>query len=60
VGFPLCQVVALLCLDSGALLDAAVGPCEGKCSDEQSLLCDILDSLQNGDILIGDALYATY
>jgi hypothetical protein len=60
LGFPICRLVALLCLGSGALLDAAMGPCEGKGSDEQSLLRDMLDSLQSGDILLGDALYATY
>ncbi len=60
LGFPICRVVALLCLGSGALLDAAMGPCEGKGSDEQSLLRELLDSLQSGDILLGDALYATY
>jgi hypothetical protein len=60
LGFPICRVVALLCLGSGALLEAALGPCEGKGSDEQSLLRDMLDSLQSGDILLGDALYATY
>jgi len=38
LGFPICRMVALLCLGSGALLDAAMGPCEGKGSDEQSLL----------------------
>jgi hypothetical protein len=41
-------MVALLCLGSGALLDAAMGPCEGKGSDEQSLLREMLDTLQNG------------
>jgi hypothetical protein len=60
LGFPLCRVVALLCLSSGALLDAAVAPCKGKGSDEQTLLRDILDSLESEDILLGDALYATY
>ena len=60
LGFPICRVVALLCLGSGALLDAAMGPCEGKGSDEQSLLRDMLDTLQSGDILLGDAFYATY
>jgi len=60
LGFPICRLVALLCLGSGALLDAAMGPCEGKGSDEQSLLRDMLDTLQSGDILLGDALYATY
>jgi hypothetical protein len=60
LGFPICRLVALLCLASGALLDAATGPCRGKGSDEQSLLRAILDSLQGGDILLGDAFYATY
>jgi len=60
LGFPICRVVALLCLGSGALLDAAMGPCEGKGSDEQSLLRELLDTLQSGDILLGDAFYATY
>ena len=60
LGFPICRLVALLCLGSGALLDAAIGPCEGKGSDEQSLLREILDTLQSGDILLGDAFYATY
>jgi len=39
LGFPLCRVVGLLCLGSGALLAAASGPCEGKGSDEHSLCC---------------------
>jgi hypothetical protein len=60
LGFPLARMVALLCLGSGALRDVAVGPCVGKGSDEQSLLRDILDTVQAGDILLGDAFYATY
>ena len=60
LGFPICRVVGLLCLGSGAMLDAAMGPCEGKGSDEQSLLRDMLDTLQSGDILLGDAFYATW
>jgi hypothetical protein len=60
LGFPLCRVVGLLCLGSGALLAAASGPCEGKGSDEHSLLREILDAVQSDDILLGDALFATY
>jgi hypothetical protein len=60
LGFPICRVVALLCLGSGALLDGATGPCQGKGGDEQSLLREMLDSLDRGDILLGDAFYATY
>jgi len=60
LGFPICRMVALICLGSGALLDAASGPCEGKGSDEQTLLRGMLDRLEAGDILLGDAFYPTY
>ncbi|WPL21910.1 Transposase DDE domain protein [Thiorhodovibrio frisius] len=64
MGFPICRMVALICLGSGALLDAATGPCEGQCgsrgSDEQTLLRGMLDALAADDILLGDAFYPTY
>ena len=60
LGFPLLRVVVLLCQASGALLDAALSPCQGKGSDEQSLLREMLDSLEAGDILLGDAFFPTY
>ena len=60
LGFPICRVVGLFCLASGALLNAATAPCEGKGSDEQSLLRGMLDTLEQGDILLGDAFYPTY
>ena len=60
LGFPLCRVVSLMCLGSGAVLQAAIGPYLGKGGDEQSLLRSILDTLERGDLLLGDAFYATY
>ena len=60
LGFPICRIVGMICLGSGALLDAATGPCKGKGSDEQSLLRSILGTLSPNDILMGDAFYATY
>jgi len=60
VGFPICRMVGMICLGSGALLNAAIGPCKGKGSDEQTLLRSILDTLNSDDILMGDAFYATY
>lgn len=60
LGFPLCRLVAILCLGSGALLDAAIGRYQGKGSDEQSLLRSLIDTLNPGDVLVGDAYYATY
>jgi len=60
LGFPLCRLVGLVCLGSGALLNAAVGRYKGKGGDEQSLLRTILDTLEAGDLLLGDAYYASY
>jgi hypothetical protein len=60
LGFPLMRLVVLLCLATGALIDAAMGPCQGKGSDEQSLLREMLDALESGDILVADAFYPTY
>ena len=60
LGFPLCRIVGLVCLGSGAVLNAAMGHCRGKGGDEQSLLCSILDTLESGDLLRGDAFYASY
>ena len=60
LGFPLCRLVGLVCLGSGALLNAAIGRYRGKGGDEQSLLRSILGSLERGDLLLGDAFYATY
>lgn len=60
LGFPLCRMVGIVCLGSGALLNAATGPYQGKGSDEQSLLRSMLDTLECGDVLLGDAFYATY
>ena len=60
LGNPLCRMAGIVCLGSGVLLDAAVGRYRGKGSDEQSLLRSMLDVLESGDILLGDAYYATY
>jgi hypothetical protein len=60
LGFPIGRMVVLLCLATGAVLDAAIGPCVGKGSDEQTLLRALLETLLQGEILLGDAYYPTY
>lgn len=45
---------------SGAVLDASLGRFRGKGGDEQTLLRTMLDTLNRGDIVLGDAYYATY
>jgi hypothetical protein len=60
LGFPLCRMVGVVCLGSGVVLDAAVGPFKGKGGDEQSLLRSLLATLRGDDVLVGDAYFATY
>ena len=57
VGFPLCRLVGILDLSGGAAIDVAFGPCEGKGSSEQGLLHRLLDNLNKGDVLLGDAFF---
>ncbi len=59
LGFPICRVVGITCLASGALLNAAIGRFNGKGGDEQTLLRSIQDTFQSGEIIIGDAFFPT-
>ena len=60
LGFPICRIVEVTCLSSGAVLDAAMGDYKGKGSGEQALLRTLLDIFESGDVMLGDAIYATY
>lgn len=60
LGFPICRVVGIVCLASGSVMNAAMGPYKGKGADEQTLLRGILDTFAAGDIVVGDAYYTTY
>ena len=60
LGFPMCRLVGITCLSSGALLDSAMCPVSGKGNDEQSLLRTMIKTFENNDILLGDAFYASY
>ena len=60
LGFPICRLVGITCLSSGALLNAAVGRFNGKGGDEQTLLRTIADTLKSGDVVIGDAFFPSY
>ena len=60
LGFPICRVVGVTCLASGALINAAIGQFQGKGGDEQTLLRSMHETFQTGDIILGDAFFATY
>jgi len=60
LGFPICRIVGIICLASGSVINAALGPFKGKGADEQTLLRSLLDSFESGDIVVGDAYYSGY
>ena len=60
VGFPLARLVMVICLATGAALDAAIGPHQGKGSGELSLVRQVLGSLRAGDVMLADSLYCNY
>lgn len=60
LGFPVARLGGLVGLGSGAVIGYAVAPCAGKGSGEQSLLREMLPLLEPGDILLADALLATW
>ena len=60
LGFPICRIVGVICLSSGAVVNASIGPYSGKSSGEQSLLRQLMSTFEADDIVLGDALYGTY
>lgn len=60
VGFPLTCTVVVICLSTGAALDAANGPYSGKGSGELGLFRSLGAAFQPGDLVLADALYCNY
>lgn len=60
VGFPLARLVGVLCLSTGAVLDAAMGPHSGKGSSELGLLRSLAGAFSPGDVMLADSFYCNY
>jgi len=60
VGFPILRLVSLISLSCGAVLDVAMARYSGKRTGETSLLRQLFDKLQAGDVLLGDAMFSNY
>jgi hypothetical protein len=60
VGFPLARLVMVICLATGAALDAAIGPHSGKGTGELGLVRSLLAGFSPGDVMLADALYCNY
>ena len=60
VGFPLARLVGVICLSTGAVVDAAMGPFTGKGHSEHSLMRQLLGAFHAGEVMLADALYCSY
>ena len=60
VGFPLARVVGVICLATGAVIDAAIGPHAGKGNSELGLWRSLGAAFSPGDVMLADALYCHY
>ena len=60
VGSPLARLVGVICLSTGALIDAAMGPFTGKGTSELGLLRQLASAFSPGDVMLADAFYCNY
>jgi len=60
LGFPIARLVALVSLGCGAVLNWAMGPCQGKQTGEDALLRELYGSLVKGDIVLADRYHCSY
>jgi len=60
IGFPLARVAVLLSLATGACHDLAIAPYAGKGTGETTLLRQMYDTLEPGDVVLADALFDDY
>ena len=60
LGFPIARLVGIVSLSCGAVLEWAIGPCEGKKTGETAMLWGVMDTLCQGDVVIADRYFAGY
>jgi hypothetical protein len=53
LGFPIARLVALIALATGAVLDLAIGPYQGKETGETALFRQLWDRLRPGTVVLG-------
>jgi putative transposase len=60
VGLPIARVCAVLSLATACVCDVAIGPYEGKETGESALLRQLLESFEDGDVVVFDRYYCSY
>jgi Transposase DDE domain len=60
LGFPLARIVVLISLATGVVRDLALGPYEGKETGETALFRALWDTLEEGEIALGDRFFSSF
>jgi Transposase DDE domain len=60
VGFPIARILVVFCLAVGTVLQAAVGPYQGKQTSELALLRLVIGQFQAGDLVLADRFFCSY
>ena len=60
LGFPIARLLVLFSLAVGTVLEAALGPCQGKPTRELALLRTVIAQFQPGDIVLADRFFCSY
>ena len=60
VGFPIARACAVMSLATACVLDVAVGPYQGKQTGENALLRGMLDTFDEGDVVVFDRYYCSF
>jgi Transposase DDE domain len=60
LGFPIARLLVVFSLAVGTVLEATMGPYQGKQTGEQALLRQLLDRFQPGEIVLADRFHCSY
>jgi hypothetical protein len=60
VGFPIARLLVVFSLAAGTVLEAMMGPYQGKQTSELALLRQVLDQFRRGDIALADRFFCSY
>ena len=60
VGFPLARLVGVIALSNGAVLDAGIGPYQGKDTGEHGLFRGLKRCFYDGYVMLADGYFCSY
>lgn len=60
VGFPIARILAVICLSTGAVLEAATSAYAGAGNSELGLLRALGEVFNSGDVMLADTFYCNY